>query len=197
MKSENCEGREPELMPATSLRSIKVQKRLVAVIILWITAGWISGTARGNDEQVNTYTTGDQSSPSVARGAAGHFVVVWQSEGSPGTDSTDSIQARRYAPDGSPLGDQFQVNTFTPLVQSVPEVAVDSEGDFVVVWWSWRGDGTDPGRLPRIRKPAPLSLSHPCRRQSRPERGAEPGARAAARKLRFDSPERTALWLIL
>src|SRR5947199_350489 len=38
-----------------------------------------SGAPQGPEFRVNTYTTGDQRSPSVAADAAGNFVVVWQS----------------------------------------------------------------------------------------------------------------------
>jgi hypothetical protein len=94
--------------------------------------------------QVNTYTTGMQTSPDVALAAAGGFVVVWRSEGSFGSDSdTFSIQARRYAANGGPLGDQFQVNTYTTGGSGVPRVASDAAGAFVVVWENGGSGGSD------------------------------------------------------
>src|SRR5436190_796399 len=45
-----------------------------------------SGPALGPEFRVNTYTTSDQSSPSVAADAAGNFVVVWSSFGQDGLD---------------------------------------------------------------------------------------------------------------
>ena len=50
----------------------------------------------------------------MAADADGDFVVVWESDGSSGTDTSgDSIQGQRYASDGSTQGAQFQVNTYT------------------------------------------------------------------------------------
>ncbi len=35
---------------------------------------------------------------------------------------------------GLPLGNEFQVNTYTTSGQKYPSVATDSSGNFVVVW---------------------------------------------------------------
>jgi hypothetical protein len=102
------------------------------------------GSAQGPEFQVNTYTPHFQIHASVAAGVDGGFVVAWDSNGSDGTDdSSRSIQARRYASDGSPLGSEFQVNTYTTNDQRYPSVAADAEGDFVVVWHSFGSSGTD------------------------------------------------------
>jgi hypothetical protein len=103
-----------------------------------------SGSPVGGQFQVNTYTTGSGRAPSVASDSNGNFVVVWYGYGSPGTDTSSySIQGRRYDATGSPQGDQFQVNTYTTQAQSIPSVASDSKGDFVVVWQSNGSPGTD------------------------------------------------------
>jgi len=44
-----------------------------------------------------------------------------------------------------PLGSEFQVNTYTTSDQSTPAVATDPSGGFVVVWTSYRQDGSDFG----------------------------------------------------
>jgi hypothetical protein len=103
-----------------------------------------NGSAQGAQFQVNTYTTSDQSGPSVAADADGDFVVVWHSAGSSGTDtSAYSIQGQRFASNGSAQGAQFQVNTYTTGYQDASAVATDSDGDFVVVWMSAGSSGTD------------------------------------------------------
>jgi hypothetical protein len=105
------------------------------------------GSAQGAQFQVNTWTTGDQRNASVAADADGDFVVVWEGIGSYGTDSSyRSIQGQRYASDGSTLGAQFQVNTYTTNYQFNSSVAADSDGDFVVVWESYGSTGTDSYR---------------------------------------------------
>ncbi len=69
--------------------------------------------------------------------ADGGFVVVWSSDGSGGTDTfVSSIQGRLYASNGSPVGGQFQVNTYTPEGQLAPSVTMAAGGDFVVAWRS-------------------------------------------------------------
>jgi len=103
-----------------------------------------NGSIQGAQFQVNTHTTSLQLYPSVAADVDGDFVVVWMSTGSFGTDTSGwSIQGQRYASDGSTQGTQFQVNTYTYHYQALPSVAVAPGGDFVVTWDSYRSSGTD------------------------------------------------------
>jgi len=98
----------------------------------------------GEQGQVNTYTTGEQRRPAVAVNADGELVVVWQSNGSGGDDSSGySIQGRRYDSNGLSIGFQGQVNSFTFGDQKGPEVAAVPGGGFVVVWHSFGSDGND------------------------------------------------------
>lgn len=103
-----------------------------------------AGLAQGAQFQVNSSTADDQGEPSVARFSNGEFVVVWESRSSTGTDhSQHSIQGQRFATDGSPLGVEFQVNTFTTAEQRAPHVATGGANEFVVVWQSYSSGGTD------------------------------------------------------
>jgi len=59
--------------------------------------------------------------------------VVWEGRG--GQDGSDAgIFGQRYASSGAPLGLEFRVNTYTSGSQRLPSVAMDSAGNFVVVW---------------------------------------------------------------
>ena len=93
------------------------------------------GSPQGAEFQVNTYTTGSQTAPSVAADADGDFVVVWDSDGSSGTDTSSiqhpgpALRLERIA-----QGAEFQVNTYTTSSQLRPSVAAAANGDFVVVW---------------------------------------------------------------
>ncbi len=116
------------------------------------TSGWsvlgqrydASGTPIGGQFQVNSYTTGSQLGAAVAADAEGNFVVVWQSHGSYGTDtSSASVQGQRYDASGTPVGSQFQINSYTTGGQADSEVSVDAQGNFVVVWESVGSYGTD------------------------------------------------------
>jgi hypothetical protein len=104
-----------------------------------------SGAPQGDQFQVNTYTTYSQRAPAVGIDDQGAFIVVWESEGSSGTDTSDlSVQGRFYDASGNPVGGEFQVNTYTSYEQISPSVsAIDAEGNFVVVWDSWGSFGTD------------------------------------------------------
>src|SRR5262249_45753272 len=91
----------------------------------------------GSEFQVNTYTTNHEGGPSVASDSAGDFLVVWQSNGGVGNDTDHgSVEGQVYNASGSPVGGEFQVNTYTTSVQRDSAVAGDSNGNFVVVWAS-------------------------------------------------------------
>lgn len=80
----------------------------------------------------------------ISDAPSGEHVVAWSSWGSPGSDSSRwSVQARRFSPEWTPLGNQFQVNTLTTDDQYRPTVAMQPSGDFVVVWKSSVSGGTD------------------------------------------------------
>ena len=102
------------------------------------------GTPQGAQFRANSFTSGFQGAASVARRPSGEFVVVWQSATSSGNDNSfNSIQARRFAADGTPLGAEFQVNAYTTYFQNAPDVAVDDAGEFIVVWQSRGSFGND------------------------------------------------------
>jgi hypothetical protein len=102
-----------------------------------------SGSAQGAEFRVNTYTTNAQSRPSVAMDSDGDFVICWHSNGQDG--NAYGIYAQRYDNTGTAQGVEFRVNTYTPSSQLDPEVAMDSDGDFVISWYSYGQDGSGYG----------------------------------------------------
>ncbi|MEM7344608.1 MAG: hypothetical protein AAF485_10220, partial [Chloroflexota bacterium] len=102
-----------------------------------------SGTAQGGEFQVNSYTTGNQTRPSVGVDAEGDFVVVWESDGQDG--DSGSIYAQLYNASGSTVGTEFKVNSYTTGSQSRPNVGMDRDGDFVIAWSSLGQDGNNQG----------------------------------------------------
>jgi hypothetical protein len=102
-----------------------------------------TGAPIGPEFRVNTYTTGYQAGPHISTDAAGNFVVVWGSDGQDG--SSYGIFGQRYATNGTPLGAEFRVNTYTTGDQSGPDVDSDGTGNFVVVWESALQDGSGQG----------------------------------------------------
>ena len=91
------------------------------------------------DVLVNTFTTGDQLHSSVAMGADGSYVIVWESFGQLGTGSGWDIFGQRFNADGTKAGSEFSVNSFTTNSQRSASVSMDATGAFVVSWTSNRG----------------------------------------------------------
>jgi hypothetical protein len=106
------------------------------------------GAPIGGQFQVNSYTTNAQGYPVVTSMGAGGFVVVWLSQGSAGADtSQSSVHAQRFDAAGSPIGGEFEVNTYTTGTQRTHTVGTDGAGGFVVLWASYDGTGTDTDAL--------------------------------------------------
>lgn len=99
------------------------------------------------DQRVNTYTAADQIEPIIAAlqgGNAGQYVVVWESNGQ--DSSGYGVFAQRYDVNGSAIGPEFQVNSYTPGDQdghSLLGIAGLSTGGFVVAWDSNGQDGSN------------------------------------------------------
>jgi len=87
-------------------------------------------TALGDEFQINTTTTGNQSNPASAMNKTGDFIVVWQGPG----PSEEDIFARRFEPNGQPAGNEFRINDITAGRQLYPKAAVSNSGAFVCVW---------------------------------------------------------------
>lgn len=102
-----------------------------------------TGVPRGGEFRVNTYTTDNQSYPTIAMDAAGDFVVAWQSNNQDG--SGYGIYAQRYSAAGVPQGGEFRCNTVTFSHQTHPSAAMDATGDFVISWQSYSQDGSQYG----------------------------------------------------
>ena len=102
-----------------------------------------AGVPQGGEFQVNSFTTGDQKNPAIAMDADGDFVVSWHSDGQ--DSSGEGIYAQRYNASGVAQGGEFQVNTFTTNNQRFAAIAMDSDGDFVVSWFSFEQDGSGNG----------------------------------------------------
>src|SRR5438876_1099031 len=113
-------------------RPMQVVLLLFAALTLIPCAAWSQGNPLGPEFRVNTYTTNDQTQPSVAADASGNFVVVWERQYG---YFNRQIFGQRYASSGAPLGAEFRVNT-SPFggVNAAPSIAADAAGNFVVIW---------------------------------------------------------------
>jgi len=102
-----------------------------------------AGAPLSDGFRVNAYTTSDQAQPAVAADASGSFVVAWTSYRQDG--SGNGVLTRLFDRTGSPVGGEFQVNTYTTLGQYLPSVGLDGSGGAVVAWSSSQQDGSDAG----------------------------------------------------
>jgi len=92
------------------------------------------GGEYGNEFQVNQFVTGDQAWPQVASLDNGGYTFVWQSQGQ-GVESTEVV-ARVYQMNGTPVGNEFVVNSHEQGAQVYPSVATGSGSHS---WVSWSG----------------------------------------------------------
>jgi hypothetical protein len=91
--------------------------------------------------QLNTYTDSEQTTPSIASDSGGNFIVVWASKYQDG--DWRGIYGQRFDSYGIRIGDEFQINVTTEGNQGGPDVAMNTTGNFVVVWQG--EDGSDEG----------------------------------------------------
>jgi hypothetical protein len=96
-----------------------------------------------NEFQISSSVISGQDVTHMASDSAGNFIVVWHSSLQDG--SGWGIFARRYNSSGVPLGNEFQVNTYTPDNQFSPRVAMDINDNFTIVWESKFQDGSGYG----------------------------------------------------
>lgn len=99
-----------------------------------------TGAALSGEIKVSQTTTGKQQKPVVAKAEDGSFVVTWSGRG---VGDRSGVFARRYASNGIPLTGEFLVNTTTTGKQHQPDLAIASDGSFVI---TWSGRGADDTR---------------------------------------------------
>jgi hypothetical protein len=95
--------------------------------------------------RVNAYTTYNETGPAAAADGNGKFLAVWSAENLDGNGS--GIFARRLDDRGTPLGTDFQVNSYTSDTQTAAAVAALGNGGFVVVWQSGGATDQEDGSL--------------------------------------------------
>jgi Ca2+-binding RTX toxin-like protein len=90
-------------------------------------------------------STGDN--PDIAALPDGRFIVTWDApDGGTDIPGTRDIKARIFARDGTPLTDEFTVNSTTLYSQDAPRIAVLADGRFAIVWISQDVNQSDPLR---------------------------------------------------
>ena len=93
-----------------------------------------NGTPKADPCQANSTDFFSVTHPAIAADSTGHFLVAW--DGNPGSADQDNILARRYKFDGTPVTNEFTVNTATSGTQENPDVAINNQRQFVIVFSS-------------------------------------------------------------
>ena len=113
-----------------------------------------AGNPVGGEFQLNTFMALDQVSPTISMNASGEFVVAWVSDHRAEFDPTDtekSIFAQWFNRNGETVGEEFLVHSIQPEfeAQEHADVAMDPDGNFVIVWQSINQDGNTWGVFAR------------------------------------------------
>ncbi|SFI18346.1 cadherin repeat domain-containing protein [Planctomicrobium piriforme] len=93
--------------------------------------------AVGPEFQVSLPSASDQTNSDVAYDAAGNYVITWRTGAFPGDDG--EIVAQRFDAAGMPLGAQIRVNSYVTDKQDYPQIAMEANGDFAIVWLRFLG----------------------------------------------------------
>jgi len=101
------------------------------------------GEKIGREFLVNTEFVNEQTYSHVASLSNDHFVVTWQSFSQDG--SSWGVYGQLFDNNGAKIGNEFQVNTYTPNSQGFPSIAGLQDGNFVVTWHSEGQDGSGFG----------------------------------------------------
>ena len=83
----------------------------------------------GSEFQVNATTEGNQIYPDVVMDSNGNYVVVWEGPGKLANDRDLFFQ--RYNAKGEPQGEEFSLTVGRDVK---PAMAMQPDGDFIVVW---------------------------------------------------------------
>jgi hypothetical protein len=102
-----------------------------------------SGVALGDDFEANTTFVGNQITPTIGMDSRGDFTIAWNSVLTDGSFGGIYFQSFDY--NGSFIGSQTRANTTTINDQSRPAIALDANGDAIIVWQSDVQDGDGYG----------------------------------------------------
>lgn len=97
-----------------------------------------NGAKQGKELRVNSTVADNQSSPTIAVGVDGSFVVAWTSNGQDG--ALGGIYAQRFSANGGRLRSEFRINTERSYDDLAPAIAMDAQSRFVVAWRRVQGD---------------------------------------------------------
>jgi hypothetical protein len=95
--------------------------------------------ASASDAKINVTSPLDQTLPSVAMDSNGDYVVAWNNQVHLGPNYLYDVDARVYNSAGQAQTGEIVVAQTTG--DTAPSVAMDANGDFVVAWQVYNGNG--------------------------------------------------------
>src|SRR5687768_4296561 len=119
-------SRHPGLPPPRFIDCMELEDRAM------MSATPLGVEAIVNTETANAQQTQAESPQAVAADASGNYVAVWSSQSQDGDGF--GVYAQRFNAAGVAQGSEIPVNTGTATDQQFASVAMDADGDFVVVW---------------------------------------------------------------
>ncbi|WP_349266997.1 VCBS domain-containing protein [Veronia pacifica] len=99
------------------------------------------GTPLGPEFTINTNTYGSQAEPDITALANDRFVVTWRIDDGSG----NGVACQLFNANGSTVGNEALVNTYTTSGQKWPKIAPFSDGGYVITWQSNNQDGHNKG----------------------------------------------------
>ena len=117
-----------------------------------------AGVAQGGEIQVSVTAGFNERVSGLGIDDEGDFAIAWASEQDGGGYG---VFVRRWSADGTAQGAELQVNSYTPGVQSDPDLAMEADGDFIIAWTD-SGTGSAEIRARRYTSSgAPLETDFP------------------------------------
>ena len=101
------------------------------------------GTKIGNEFLVNTYTNSSQENSSITALGSDKFIVTWTSSGQDG--SSDGVYSQIFSIDGTKIGNEILVNTYTNNYQNNSTITNLGSDKFIITWSSYEQDGNNYG----------------------------------------------------
>ncbi|MEM8930308.1 MAG: hypothetical protein AAGE94_04000 [Acidobacteriota bacterium] len=102
------------------------------------------GSHLGSEFEASTSTATSQTTPVVAGGSAGSFLVVWGSTPlAKGATTDTTVLGRFFAADATPVGRDFQVDQFGSAAKTDFAVGGNADGQTLAAWASADSIGDD------------------------------------------------------
>lgn len=149
---------------------------------------------RGDAIDVGAAVSPATREPAIGVGAAGDFVVAWQTLAGEdpvgvgdalGDGSGYGIAARRFSASGIPSGEAFRVNGYGDGDQSSPAVSSAADGSFAIAWHGAGRDGDVAGAYARLYEASGATVSEEFRANGTAEGEQSAAAVAMADEGRF------------